>query len=144
MSKGYLTVLLIAGVGLFGGGYFVGNKVSGNSASATPAHDQSHAHGYADYTLPRLQRTYGQEFDKAFLLQMIESQQRGVDIAQIALKNSSSTEIVEFAEEVIESNGDGVAYLQSIFNEEMTPHTQTNNDTDTEVDHSSHGGHHHH
>lgn len=144
MSKGQLVTLLLVGVVIFSGGYFIGSKTAGKSQPVTPASDQSHAHGFADYTLPRLQRTYGEEFDKAFLLQMIENQQRGVDISQIALKNSSSTEVVTFAEDVIENNSEGVLYLQSIFNSEMTPYVQTGNEAAETTEQSSMGGHEHH
>lgn len=107
MQKNFLTGIVLLGIGILGGWLIWGNSSSGihgmhqmpdgsmmsntGSDMTTMMHDMNA--GLAGKT--------GDEFDKAFLSEMIIHHQGAVEMAQAVLKNSKRPELIKLANDII-------------------------------------------
>ena len=113
-----IVAVLIALVAGFSGGY----TVRGSSAPTTGTHmmssgmmmgDNGMGMGNAmDDMMEGLQGKTGDEFDKAFLSEMIVHHQGAVQMAQAALQNAKHDEIKQMAQNIISAQTSEIQQMQ--------------------------------
>jgi uncharacterized protein (DUF305 family) len=102
----YGLIGLIAGATI--SGLVVFNQTKGASTNqpvstqehSTVTHDSSMS---MDDMMKALEGKTGDEFDKAFIEQMIPHHQGAIDMAELALKNAEHQEIKDLAQEIIKA-----------------------------------------
>lgn len=84
--------------GMMGGDYRVKDYVSDNNS-----YSDRNMHSAMSGMMSGLSGKTGDEFDKAFLSEMIEHHEGAVDMAEAALKNAKHQEIKDLAKAIIEA-----------------------------------------
>lgn len=99
-----LIALVIGGTG----GYLIGNSPKNQHRMS----DGSMMHGAMGDMMAGLEGKTGDEFDKAFLAEMIVHHEGAVDMAEAALKNAKHPEIKNMANAIISAQTSEIQQMQ--------------------------------
>ena len=110
-----LTALVTFLIGV-GGGYFIGNSPDNNHLipDGTEMHGSAHSDMESEMEgmMAALDDKNGDEFDKAFLKEMIVHHQGAVEMAEAALQNAKHEEIQNMAHAIIAAQTAEIQQMQ--------------------------------
>lgn len=118
MPKNIITVFVIlAFVVSFGIGYSFGNKNisldNRHTMEVNEVHEISDMSHMMDDMTNGLSGKSGDEFDKAFIEEMIIHHQGAVDMANLALKNAKHKEILDLSKAIIQAQNKEITDMKS-------------------------------
>lgn len=118
MNTKILGIILIAFVVGVGGGYLVGTTKTSSTHMMTDGsmmHGGVHSgmQGEMDAMMAGLAGKNGDDFDKAFLAEMIMHHDGAVDMAEAALQNAQHEEIKQMARAIITAQTSEITQMKS-------------------------------
>lgn len=116
-TKILLTAVIALVVGVSGGYALASNKTPENHmmSNGEMMHGSMHSgmHGEMDTMMAGLAGKTGDEFDKAFLSEMIVHHEGAVDMAEAALQNAKHEEIKQMANTIISAQTTEINQMKS-------------------------------
>ncbi|MBA3550994.1 DUF305 domain-containing protein [Patescibacteria group bacterium] len=105
-----MVIALVVGHGI---GYFIGNSgMHSKNSEPVVMNSASSMHGSMASMMVNLEGKTGDEFDKAFLSEMIMHHEGAVVMAEAALKNAKHQEIKSLAQAIIQAQNKEIADMQ--------------------------------